>query len=93
MILFTKDGSSARLTGGVASLSRINFKLLKVDLKHWNKQVFGFMAENIESQRKENQRFDEIDDNTGPNDSKIVQRNVVSVSLLRDLKLHDNLLA
>lgn len=76
----------------MASLSRINFKLLKVDLKQ-NKQVFGFMVENIESQRKENQRFDEIGDNFGPNDSKIVQRNVVLVSLLRDLKLHDNLLA
>lgn len=66
---------------------------MKLDLNEWNMQVFGIMDEEIEKNRKEIQRLDQIDESSGLDTDVIIQRKAATSALLKDLKFKDSLLA
>lgn len=66
---------------------------MKLDLNEWNMQVFGIMDEEIEKNRKEIQRLDQIDESSGLDTDVIIQRKAATSTLLKDLKFKDSLLA
>lgn len=62
------------------------FKMLKNDLKIWNKQVFGSIERNIDNFREEIRKLDMIDEVFGLEEYEVIKRNESNALLLRELK-------
>lgn len=67
------------------------FKILKHDLKHWNKSVFGVIDENLETKKAEIEIINRIDGTMGLEEEEIINRNRLSVELLRDMIWKENM--
>lgn len=60
-------------------------KLLKEDLKTWNREIFGDIGTSIEKCRQEIKMLDTIDDVMGLDDSEIVKRNELKALLFLEM--------
>lgn len=69
------------------------FKRLKLDLKWWNKEVFGNLDKCIEDRKEEIYQLDILDDAFGLDDSEVIRRNEVTALLFRDLRYKDSLIS
>ncbi|KAL8512999.1 hypothetical protein ACS0TY_019243 [Phlomoides rotata] len=68
-------------------------KLLKKDLREWNKVVFGDIDFNIDTKKNEIEVLDRIDDVMGLEEEEIMQRNKNTVELIRFGQWKEKLLA
>lgn len=69
------------------------FKLLKQDIKIWNREVFGSIENRIEKNREEIKCLDLLDDAFGLDDSELIDRNRNTAELYRNLSWRNNLYA
>lgn len=67
-------------------------KLIKADLKVWNRTVFGNLEEHIETKKREGEILDRADDVMGLEEGEIVKRNQCTTELTRSLIWRDSLL-
>lgn len=68
-------------------------KLLKGDLKVWNKSVFGKLEELVEEKKDGIMQLNHIDEAFGLEDEEIVRRNQLTVEFIRSAIWRDKLLA
>ncbi|KAL8506055.1 hypothetical protein ACS0TY_017063 [Phlomoides rotata] len=67
-------------------------KILRSDLKAWNREVFRMIDHNIGEKRKEIKKWDRIDDTFGLEENEVIERNRCSVELLRYVNWKENLI-
>lgn len=67
-------------------------KLLKNDLKEWNRVVFGYVDSVIADKKMRIESLDRIDDAIGLDEEEIIERNQVSAELLRTLNWKEAIL-
>ncbi|KAL8540253.1 hypothetical protein ACS0TY_001731 [Phlomoides rotata] len=68
---------------GAATKLKEKLKLLRNDLKVWNKEVFGEIDKNITDKQREIDLWDRIDDTFGLEEYEVIARNKCSAELLR----------
>ncbi|KAL8534970.1 hypothetical protein ACS0TY_010843 [Phlomoides rotata] len=68
-------------------------KLLKMDLKAWNKTEFGNIDNQIEEKKREIEILDQIDEALGLDEDEIIRRNQLIAELTRDLIWRDGLMS
>ncbi|KAL8482923.1 hypothetical protein ACS0TY_025822 [Phlomoides rotata] len=81
------------IEGWAAYRLKEKLKLLKKDLREWNKCIFGDIDHNIESRMKEIEVLDRIDDAMGLEEAEVIQRNKNTVELIRFVQWKEKLLA
>ncbi|KAL8457770.1 hypothetical protein ACS0TY_035589 [Phlomoides rotata] len=67
-------------------------KLLKKDLRDWNKCIFGDIDHNIDSKMKEIEVLDRIDDAMGLEEAEVIQLNKSTAELIRFVQRKEKLL-
>ncbi|KAL8542624.1 hypothetical protein ACS0TY_003487 [Phlomoides rotata] len=68
-------------------------KLLKMDLKSWNKTMFGNIDNQIEDKKRKIEILDRIDEALGLDEDEIIKRNLLTTELMRGLIWHDELMS
>lgn len=78
--------SGYEVSGRGGYVLKEKIKLLKEDLKVWNKEIFGNIGNSIEKYRQELKILDTIDDVLGLEDMEIVRRNEIKALLFLEMK-------
>lgn len=60
-------------------------KLIKSDLKEWNKTMFGYLDFQIDMRRSKIEVLDRLDEVFGLEDGEVIERNRVTADLMRYL--------
>lgn len=76
---------SYAVSGRAGFVLKEKLKLLKSDLKLWNREVFGYLDTNIDMKKERIGVLDRLDDTFGLEEEEIIERKRVSAELLRDL--------
>ncbi|KAL8544723.1 hypothetical protein ACS0TY_005092 [Phlomoides rotata] len=90
---FQEKWKSYNIEGWAAYRLKEKLKLLKKDLRDWNKYTFGDIDHNIESKMKEIEVLDRIDDVMGLEEAEVIQRNKSTAELIRFGQWKERLLA
>ncbi|KAL8498962.1 hypothetical protein ACS0TY_022066 [Phlomoides rotata] len=81
------------IEGWAAYRHKEKLKLLKKDLRDWNKAIFGDMDYNIDMKKEEIEVFDRIDDAMGLEEEEIIQQNKSTTELIRFGQWKEKILA
>ncbi|KAL8533767.1 hypothetical protein ACS0TY_009966 [Phlomoides rotata] len=84
--------NSYDISGWGGFVLKEKLKLLKADLKTWNKESFGALDSRIERHRKAIQELDMKDESTGLEEQEVIRRNETRANLLLDIRRKDSLL-
>ncbi|KAL8522474.1 hypothetical protein ACS0TY_012585 [Phlomoides rotata] len=91
---FQEKWKEYNIKGWAAYRLKEKLKLLKKDLREWNKVVFGNIDYNIDTKKKEIEVLDRIDDVMGlEEEEEIIQRNKNTAELIRFGQWKEKLLA
>ncbi|KAL8537688.1 hypothetical protein ACS0TY_012722 [Phlomoides rotata] len=91
---FQEKWTEYNIKGWAAYRLKEKLKLLKKDLREWNKVVFGNIDYNIDTKKKEIEVLDRIDDVVGlEEEEEIIQRNKNTAELIRFGQWKEKLLA
>lgn len=88
---FIQKCGSYNIEGWGGFVLKEKLKLLKADLKVWNREVFGNLETSIAQKTTYNKMLDIIDDSLGLEDHEIIKRNQISAELNWVLIWKDNL--
>ncbi|KAL8483361.1 hypothetical protein ACS0TY_026168 [Phlomoides rotata] len=83
--------NSYQVDGWATFRLKEKLKLLRGDLKVWNREVFGMIEHNIDEKQKEVEKWDCIDDTFGLEENEVIERNRCSAELLRYVNWKENL--
>ncbi|KAL8470805.1 hypothetical protein ACS0TY_033399 [Phlomoides rotata] len=90
---FEKKWAEYNIEGWSGFILKEKLKLLRQDLKTWNKEVFGIMEEKIAEKKQVIEELDTIDDTFELEEEEVVRRNRVAAELIRCLNWKDSILA
>lgn len=80
------------VSGRAGYVLKEKLKMLKTDLKIWNKEVFRWMDSNIAAKKERIGELDRVDDVFGLEEEEVIERKKVSAELLRDLLWKEQML-
>ncbi|KAL8544459.1 hypothetical protein ACS0TY_004856 [Phlomoides rotata] len=89
---FEAKWSSYQVNGWAVFRLKEKLKLLRNDLKVWNKEVFGELDKNIREKQGEIDLWDRVDDALGLEKYEVIARNKCSAELLRFTHWKENFL-
>ncbi|KAL8521151.1 hypothetical protein ACS0TY_011630 [Phlomoides rotata] len=90
---FQEKWKSYSIEGWAAYRLKEKLKLLKKDIRDWNKCIFGDIDHNIDSKMKEIEVLDRIDDAMGLEEVEVIQQNKSTAELIKFGQWKEKLLA
>lgn len=82
-----------RVEGWAGFRLKEKLKLMKADLREWNKSVFGIIEKQIESTRLDVEALDKVDDTFGLETEEIIRRNKCTAELTRAMIWWDSFMS
>lgn len=89
----TRKWQEYSVNGWGAFVVKEKLKMLKEDLKVWNREVFGHLDFKIEKHKSVIEQLDVIDEVFGLEEDEYTRRQEAIASLYRDFKWRNNMLA
>lgn len=86
-------GGVIRFKAGEGSRLRKKLKLLKENLKKWNRDIFGFIDKKIGELKNEIRELDIEDESQGLAEGDVIRREEVTAKLFRNLHQKNSLAA